>query len=368
MGKNEAAAGILSDYLKLTEPGYALLFEAPWGAGKTHFIKSQMRIATDRSMRYVTLNGIDSAQAFRRALVVDNGDFIKIIGSAEKLANAAAKSVRLGDIGSLIRDAVEDRMIASLPETLVFDDLERCTLPVPVLIGLLNDFVEHRGKRVILIAQSDKHAEPSEFNSRKEKLVGRTVHLAADAEVALPRFIAQLNAGRGKDWLGRHQPLVLDVFQKDGQENLRLLRHGLQDCTRLLDVLEADLFAADHAIERLIRVFLALTLPFASGEITAEDLMTRNDYRLAIGPDEGQRPHPLYAIYKRHQNPDIFAGDASGILPLHLAVTLIGEGYASPPAINVALRMTGQFRIEEENPLWRRMLFWTDSPPRRSMG
>jgi len=70
---NTVAKGALKSYLKMTNPGYAILVDAPWGAGKTHFAKEVcFEDANAYDVRYVSLNGASDDLAFRRALLKDS--------------------------------------------------------------------------------------------------------------------------------------------------------------------------------------------------------------------------------------------------------------------------------------------------------
>lgn len=360
MAVNEAAKGALDAYMKLDGPGHALLLEAPWGAGKTHFIRNALRTQENPEVRYVSLNGVEDRAAFRKALL-DGLPSKALRGATEALGNVLGKMAQAGDVGSLLRNKVEERMIANLPATLVFDDFERCTIPAATLIGLLNDFVEHQGKRVILIAHSDKRADIEAFLSRKEKLVGRTLRLACDFESALPVFVEKLNDGQGKVWLQIHPAPIREVFEAAGHRNLRVLRHALQECARMLDVLEPDLIAAEDAVARLVRTFLALAMPLIVGEIRPEDLGKRGNQKVFFARD-GEEKHPLSEIYERHKtHAEIASISGESILPVALGSALIGEGHASAEEINATLRGTGQFVPAAADPLWRRLCSWRNA-------
>lgn len=66
---NEAARGVLSDYPTRPSPGYALLIDAPWGAGKTHFVKRETQCETNGERLYVSLYGVSKSEEFDWALV-----------------------------------------------------------------------------------------------------------------------------------------------------------------------------------------------------------------------------------------------------------------------------------------------------------
>jgi hypothetical protein len=76
---------------------------------------------------------------------------------------------------------------------IVFDDVERCAIPICHLLGYINKFVEHGGFKVILVANENEilereKADESNLNAYrriKEKLIGKTFEIVPEIESAL---------------------------------------------------------------------------------------------------------------------------------------------------------------------------------------
>jgi len=233
------------------------------------------------------------------------------------------------------------------------------------LLGLINDFVEHQAKNVVLCAfiergdlDDSSKEKRDDFLSRKEKVVGRTVRIAADARDALPEFISAMPRGHGKEWFKSHEALVLEVFSRETHSNLRVLRQCLHDCGRVIDVLEEELRVSTDAMIRVVRTYLVLAMAVATGEMASKQLRDRRDYRIAFKPKDAGEAHPLSKCLERHPHAEIFAGNAESILPSELGNSLIGIGYCEPDNINAALRATGQFIGDKSIPLWARFVKW----------
>ena len=368
MDQNTAAISALQEYVKIEKPRYAFMIEAPWGAGKTHLVKREFNdYLSSGKARYVTLNGVSDRRAFRRALLADTPE-AKLTEAAGVFGDAIGKFSKLGNVGSIVQDAIEDRMINSLPDLLIFDDVERCEMLPGELLGLINDFVEHQTKNVVLCAfieryyENDDGKKRDDFLSRKEKVVGRTVRIVADACNALPEFISAMPDGHGKQWFQSNGDLVLEVFSEATHSNLRVLRQCLHDCGRVIDVLDEDLRASTDSMIRFVRTYLVLSMSLATGEMKATQLSDRSNYKCVVKPDEGGKPHPLYTCVENHPHAEIFAGNAASIIPVDLGFSLIGIGYEEHNKINAALRATGQFSGEKSVPLWRRFVEWREMP------
>jgi hypothetical protein len=200
------------------------------------------------------------------------------------------------------------------------------------------------------------------FLTLKEKVVGRTVRIAADAAKALPEFIEAMPEGHGKQWFNSNIELVLEVFDAAKHSNLRVMRQCLHDCGRVIDVLDKDLRVSTDAMHRFVRTYFALSMAVATGKLGSMELADRGNHRWVVKPGDGEKPHPLYACLEDHPQAEIFAGNAASILPIELGLSLIGIGYEDPLNINAALRATKQFSGAHDIPLWRRFVEWRRMP------
>ncbi|MEX5565121.1 hypothetical protein SM764_17005 [Pseudophaeobacter sp. 1A16562] len=359
MSINDAAKGAIGAYLAMSKPGYALLIDAPWGAGKTHFVREVCDVDTNhQKVRYASLNGVSDAVAFRRALLKESLD-VETANRLSGMANAFARVFKMGDLGSLTRDYLEERMISELPETLIFDDLERATLPPAEVLGLINDFVEHQQKRVILLVHSGEHPEQEPFLQRREKLVGRTIRVLPDFDAAFPKFLEHVPEGRGKAYLTDHQAIVKEVFDQADHGNLRLLRNSVRDCAHLLDAVENERFSAQEAMSRFVRTYLSISMALARSEISSDQLPHRGS-GVVVGSGEGNEEFQnLRLLCERHKGADIFAHSGSAF-PMSLDEPLFVNGYIDPGQLEAILQATRQFDPQEENPLWKVAVHWGD--------
>lgn len=349
----------LKAYLAMKKPGYAILIDAPWGAGKTFFVRNACSVDTaPQRVRYVSLNGVSDEVAFRRALL--KGSFeASLTEKGEIFGNLLSRNLKLGDLGSLARDFLEERLIDNLPETLIFDDIERATLDTEVLLALVNDFVEHKGKRAVLLVNSEEHKDLENFLARKEKLVGRTIKIEADFDAAFPSFISTMDNGVGKKFLIEHVDITRSVFDEAGHQNLRLLRNSLRDCCLVLDRIDEQLFEAKEPMNRFVRTYIALSMALAKNEISFSDFAQRDNLKMAAPNAVEGSLEGLNRLFNRHDGADINA-HSGAVLSKALGVLLFVGGYADTESLNRLLRSTKQFEPQGENPLWRRVVHWGD--------
>ena len=139
-------------------------------------------------------------------------------------------SINIG-IDSLSKFKSNDSL-ANSKKLLIFDDLERCDIPMKKLLGYLNFFVEQCNCHLIVIGDEDKIAEGENkkiFGEFKEKTIGREFEIATDIHSALDTFVNQTPKN---DFVVGHQEQIEKFFAMTECDNLRILRQALWDFSR----------------------------------------------------------------------------------------------------------------------------------------
>lgn len=147
---------------------YALLVEGPWGCGKSWFIKDyferKQKTNPDNKLQplFISLYGLKSTQEisdriFYSAHPIFENKAARFLGVATSAITASLpiigrSNLRLGVDSSELKKLAQELIIDLTDKILIFDDLERCSIPVTEVIGFINSFVEHQNLRVIIIA------------------------------------------------------------------------------------------------------------------------------------------------------------------------------------------------------------------------
>lgn len=253
---NENIVNFLNGYMMNPDPQYAVLLKGKWGCGKTHFINHWIDAykgnpTTEQVLEpiYVSLYGLSDTQQITTAL---NRVICPILyGKAAKAGKVLAKiasamvlkhevdlnydgisdlSINIG-IDSLSKFKSNDSL-ANSKKLLIFDDLERCDIPMKKLLGYLNFFVEQCNCHLIVIGDEDKIAEGENkkiFGEFKEKTIGREFEIATDIHSALDTFVNQTPKN---DFVVGHQEQIEKFFAMTECDNLRILRQALWDFSR----------------------------------------------------------------------------------------------------------------------------------------
>lgn len=363
---NTAAKRVIETYLSREEPSYALLVDSPWGSGKTTILKKVTNFDVDPTRLYVSLYDVHSLEAFDWALVrAINPWSDEANASWGRRAKELASNIQVfGCSVDLTKVNLTEIALRSLPDTIIFDDVERCGLSHAQLSGLINRFVEHQKKRVILVANSDAHKDKETFDASREKVIGQTISLRPEVEAMLAASWVKIAAGQGRDALRDRQALIIKTFQEAGHQNLRLLLHSIRDAAAMLDAIEPEMLKHDRSIEHLVATFLALHMAYHGGLLSKDDMRQRGRFNrraLLKARNKEEPPDALESLQLKHPNCNIEAG-YNDVLPVDLGYLLVVDGYANRSYIRSALRETRRFSNLSEQPDWVKLWKWYEQP------
>ena len=271
---NENIVNFLNGYMMNPDPQYAVLLKGKWGCGKTHFINHwidtyQKQDAEDKVLEpvYVSLYGLSETKQITTA--INRVLYPILYGKAAKAGKTFLKfmsaivlkcdvdwdkdgnsdfSMNLG-LDSLSIFKSEDEQVKR-GNLLIFDDLERCDVPMKKLLGYLNFFVEQCNCHLIVIGDEDKIAEGENkkiFGEFKEKTIGREFEIATDIHSALDTFVNQTPKN---DFVVGHQEQIEKFFAMTECNNLRILRQALWDFSRFEESMTG--FSEDERYENIM--------------------------------------------------------------------------------------------------------------------
>jgi len=143
------------------------------------------------------------------------------------------------------------------------------------ILGFINQFVEHDGYRVLVVANEEAKSidRESGFATIKEKVIGRTFQIRPDASAALTHFLAEVSSRKSHGILAEKQNEVLAVFQRADYGNLRQLRQAVFDFSDIWDCLQADgLDQKAEFVNRLLNDVLTLSIEHRAGALSVSDM------------------------------------------------------------------------------------------------
>lgn len=279
-------------YLELETPGFAVLLRGPWGCGKTYLIK-EIKKELERKgkeVRYVSLNGASSREVIDERLAMA---FLNESETKKAKAIRALKGVLpiVGNVGNrVLKDLCRgvSTLINGLANkktaigSIVFDDLERCLMPLPDLLGYLEELVTTFQVPVVYIGNEEKIREKDGkdgvepiYHKIKERFIQQSYTLHSEPSEILPQLInaTYSELKRGKDFCVFCCWLVDSLRGLTKEENYRAFKSALYQYVRfsarpeINDVLTKNADLQFH----FACLFLALAYPAQFGLMQKED-------------------------------------------------------------------------------------------------
>jgi hypothetical protein len=173
-------------------PGFAVILNGAWGIGKTYllkrFLEDQRKLG--KKCVYVSLYGLDTLDEIDNALLRSIYPLLAMKGT--RIAGRVATSIseRFG-LGALVKELDPKEILDRLGADLyAFDDLERCEAPLNKVLGYINEFVEHDGCKVVIVANEAeiRNTDKEDYLRRREKLIGKTLQVQSEFGKAFDYF------------------------------------------------------------------------------------------------------------------------------------------------------------------------------------
>ena len=138
--------------------------------------------------------------------------------------------IELGLDSVLLLFSSEDNSVKK-GKLLIFDDIERCEMPMKRLMGYLNYFVELCHSHLIIIGDERKMTDEQKiiFSDFKEKTIGREFEISTNVRSAIENFTEQEPTN---EFIRKHITTIEKVFSMTDCQNLRILRQALWDFGR----------------------------------------------------------------------------------------------------------------------------------------
>lgn len=361
---NAAITKFLDYYVDPSRPfDYAVMVNGPWGSGKTHLVKEFLRGKSSLKSLYVTLNGISSVdqidQQFYRQLhpVLSS----RGMGIAVAIGRAVAKGAFKLDFtkeesGTLNLSMPEIDLTKDLDDPrdrlLIFDDLERCKMPISEVLGYINGFVEHDGLKAIILANEKEIRAHTDlrYDEIREKLIGQTLTVSAPAGEAFDVFASQVSDERTKAFLKRHRENVLALHTQGGRGNLRTLKHAMWDFEKIGSQLEERHWRKEESVLKIMKGAMVITMEYRAGDLNEGDLSSLVGNRVGrlMRRTNGGDKSKADVIDERYPQVD-FDKVLLGA-PMLGAILLRGE--IDAPGLVAALDATRDYAKPAERPLW----------------
>jgi hypothetical protein len=384
--ENDHIRKYLNYYIALQgNVSFAVLLSGEWGCGKTWFIEqfvSEYKKNSPEGSRflYISLYGLTSTreideQVFRQLHPVLSSK--PMIWAGKFLTGVLKTSLKI-DVGS---DANSSATItpelkdADVPDYLrntddcvfIFDDLERCRIDGPVVLGYINSLVEHQNSKVIVIANEEELEKPTSGDNSiiqfadywriKEKLIGKTFRISYDLESALVSFLNELQTISARDCLEKRKAMIVDVFNRAGFRNLRHLHRAFLDFERLFSSFSEEHIRLPGFLDDLVPLFLSLSFEIQAGVLRTAHFNGFMASAFAANFDKKDDSHgktsPATAFVKKYDLPS----DYNLVFSELFWTEFFDKGFIPPMEVAEAVAKT-VYAQSENTPTWLKLWYF----------
>lgn len=346
---NKQIFDFLKEYAELPSPQYAVLLRGKWGCGKTYFVKhwleefdkSDKLPANENSIElkpiYVSLFGMREISDIKSAIDrCVNPFFYSKTGKILKIAGRIASKIIFKTELDIDKDGKSETSFSGALDSLsifendnkdevkgvkfiIFDDLERCQIPMKQLLGFINYFVEHCDCHVVVIGEEKYLDDKTQHDllEFKEKIVGREFEILPDIEAAIKLFVDE--PMMATDFLSKETGMIQLCFECSATHNLRLLRQSLLDFSSLISALPSNLVENNHEYLRsLLACFIAVYAEYRNIDSHAFIVDWENcavNAYVDTKDEESQKIRNLMGKYNRVDSLNQFEALSSELVP-----------------------------------------------------
>lgn len=279
MEKNQHIKDYLDYYSDIGKDfPFAVLLKGKWGCGKTYFIKNYINTRKDKKILHVSLYGVDSFNGIKERIIIE------LLPSVPEKYNALANDI-LRNIKKIpkIRDWIPSDIDGLLVDiflkknkgyVFVFDDLERCNIEIDKLLGYINNFVEFKNQKVILIANEEDllNSEDGEKYRRiKEKLIGKEFCISPSQEEAIALFAGTIVDDDLVNYSENIKRILLKIFIQSKHDNLRLIEQALSSFEYFFQGFSSESKEDVELFEKMFYEFVVIFIEYKKGNIKSED-------------------------------------------------------------------------------------------------
>ncbi len=322
----------IKNYLKNDKTQSAIMLTAPWGTGKSYYIRNDLsRFLEENKLSYaiVSAYGLSSIADINKELFLEI-KFQKTKKQCKWLATFG-KTIATGAMGigkTLLKNIAHIDIDFDLSEPnykklydlvnlkdklIIFEDIERSSVDIIEFLGYVNSLVEQDGVKVLLVAneqeflkttgsdsqlsnQRDKNKEPSytprsiEYLRKKEKTISDTIIYETDKKEALRSIIKLFFADNLSETLITEENIVdiINVMSVVKSDNLRAVMFACQKTSDIIKIYDGEL---DY---NFVRFLLCSIIAYSCRIKSGKNTKWKND---EISPSElGTATFPLYRV------------------------------------------------------------------------
>lgn len=248
------------EYIKDYSSKKALLITGEWGIGKTYSIK---KILIDNPPKeyisdygrpiMLSLFGIDNIEILDKSLSMNNISLNYDLKTEEKLKflsdgiNKTFNTIKKLSNKKILKNFdfnIDLSSIASFikydKSIIILDDLERCNIDLKELFGFINNLVENKSCRVIVIANKEKIENKEYFENHKEKVFEIELEFKNNFDIVCSEIINNFSNGKNGiiSFLNNRIDLIKQIFDINNSKNFRILEFAIHVYGKIFEIID----------------------------------------------------------------------------------------------------------------------------------
>lgn len=269
---NKHICEFLNYYKDIDNPQYAVLLKGKWGSGKTYYINEYKKSLDNQDYIYVSLYGVTLYEEIETKFLEETNP--EIFNGKTLFASKIAASFFNEEVKNTL--SIAKKSLSNLNakgKILIFDDLERCSINIIDLLGYINNFVEHKSYKVILIANEEELEKSEKYNLIKEKLIGKTFELKCNPKLAYESFITEYDSKNkiADNTFIKYEDTILNIFKQTKCNNFRILRQVIFDFRRFYVKCLYQYNGEDSLIKFVLKHFFILSFENSLSSVSIFD-------------------------------------------------------------------------------------------------
>ena len=330
------------DYVRSDYTDYAIMINGEWGSGKTYFWNNQVKKKIESlklngkkfTTIYMSLYGISNLEEISKKIFMETSQLMdrnlrrymntKGITTIPEYAKTGIDMANLFGSSSNGGRIDYNEFFSTDDKVLCFDDLERANVDVIDILGYINNFFEHDHIKTIIICNEkelstkiknnnlemktfiatyllDKQGELNksdkpmvekiqdkiehvfdkaiDYERIKEKLIGETFEYAPQFDYIINGIFMRFEQNRDLiRFLRENTKLIISTFKKSGTRNLRILKHALNDFSKIYEEV-SNLYPNTNyrAMQAMLIFTIAVSFEIKAGKITKEKFKNIKD-------------------------------------------------------------------------------------------
>ncbi|MCL8302871.1 P-loop NTPase fold protein [Pseudomonas mosselii] len=292
MSPNEHISESLKTYLESPPLEYAFLINGEWGSGKTHYIENFIKNYKSNELKLIRISLFSlsttkeiNEKIFESIHPLLSSKKVKIATKILKGALSFGFKIDLDSDGkpdgtvNAKLDKIEflDKISptdSNKDIVVIFDDIERSSIPLKDTLGYINELTETLNTKVILIANEKQFDDKEKelYIKFKEKVIGKTFEITQDANSILNELLeSDLEKFHTPDSINLKEEIA-QIYTIADYKNLRKLKQTISDFTNFLSKLDDKFLKHPIFYKHLLRTFFALSLELKAGKLTESEL------------------------------------------------------------------------------------------------